>query len=125
MPAVHASAVLWCRDRVAIPSVETADTFASRALGLMGRAPLGAGRAIYLSPCRAIHTCFMRFALDLVFVDRAMRVVQIVRGVRPWRTASGGRAAHGGLELEAGWLGAEALREGDAVELREREKKDV
>ena len=118
MPLDRASAALWCRDHAVIPAVAIADTFAGRALGLMGRAPLGPGRALYLAPCHAIHTFFMRFALDLVFVDRGMRVVRIVRGVRPWRTASGGRAAHGVFELEAGGLAAEALREGDEVELR-------
>lgn len=83
-----------------------------RAWGLMGRAPLGRGRGLFLAPCPSIHTFFMRFDLDLIFVSRDLRVVRIVPSVAPWRMAWGGQGAWAVLELQAGWFPCERLTPG-------------
>jgi uncharacterized protein len=57
----------------------------ARLLGLAGLRTLAPGCALLLSSTRSIHTCGMRFALDLVWLDRDGRVVRTDRGVRPWR----------------------------------------
>lgn len=88
--------------RVLVAEVRTARGFPGRALGLMGRAPLAAGMGLRLAPCAAVHTGFMRFPLDLVFLDSAGRVVRVVRGARPWRVFRGGRGAVEVIETTAG-----------------------
>lgn len=87
-----------------ITGLEIADTFWKRALGLIGKPGLGQGRGLLLPRCRSIHTGFMRFTIDVIFLDRDNGVVKIVQGVKPWRMARGGRNAVSTLEIESGWL---------------------
>ncbi len=62
-----------------------AATFRARLLGLAGLGELDPGHALLLRRCRAVHTFGMRFALDLVFLDEAGRVIRLARGVPPGR----------------------------------------
>ncbi len=96
---------------------ERASGRVERMRGLLGRRALGPGAALVIERCGAVHTVGMRFALDLVFLDRAWRVVRVVRGVRAglpfvW----GGWRAARVVESEAGCLDAAALRPGDGLE---------
>jgi uncharacterized membrane protein (UPF0127 family) len=79
----------------------------SRMRGLMGRATLEPGEGLLLRPAPSIHTFFMRFAIDVVFVDAEMSVLRVVSNLRPWRAAAC-RGARAALELPAG----EARRRG-------------
>jgi len=87
-----------------------ADTALARMRGLLGRRALPTGEGILLRPAGSVHTAFMRFAIDAVFLDRDGTVVKIAHHLRPWKTA-GGRKAKAVLELPAG----EAERRGLAV----------
>ncbi len=98
-----------------IPDLVVAQRFHERLLGLMGRAPLGPGRGLHLHRCRAIHTCFMRFPLEVIFLDARNVVVRRLRYVRPWSLAWGGRQAASVIELEAGWLTPDAVAAGDRL----------
>lgn len=76
-----------------------------RLVGLLGCRALPPGSGLLIAPCGSVHTIGMRFALDLVFMDAAGRVVRTVAGVRPWRCAVwGGLAARQTLEVQSGWL---------------------
>lgn len=82
---------------------QVARTFVQRAKGLIGRRALAPGEGLLILRCNAIHTWFMRFAIDAVFLDRADRVVRVVRNIRPWRLfVFGGWRAVKVLELAAG-----------------------
>jgi uncharacterized membrane protein (UPF0127 family) len=106
------------KDGITLASrVEVADTAASRMVGLLGRSGLGRDAALHITPCNAIHTFFMRFALDLVFLDAGRRVVRLVRGVGPWRMVYGGPGAHSVIELESGWFPEGILKPGDTLAL--------
>jgi uncharacterized membrane protein (UPF0127 family) len=118
-------AALTLDERVVVDHVEIAATWFRRAFGLMGRTPLPAGHALYLTPCRCVHTFFMRFALDLIFLDGDGRVVRIARQVRPWRAAAGGRGTVGVVEMTAGWLPANVVHEGDRLQFRTNEAGDL
>ncbi len=86
--------------------------------GLLGRSELPAGHGLLIVPCRAIHTVGMRFALDLIFMDGAGRVLRSVAGVPPGRIMVwGGLRARQTLEVQAGWLDLAAL-EGARIEWR-------
>ena len=91
-------------------SCELADRPWRRFKGLIGRRRLEPGHGLMLRPAKSIHTCFMRFEIDAVFLDRGMRVVAVRERVRPWR-ATAAPGAHAVLELPAG----DARRRGVAV----------
>src|SRR5690606_831737 len=72
-----------------------------RLRGLLGGPRLAPGQALWLDPCRAIHTAGMRYAIDVAFVDGRGRVVRIIHGLRPWRWACCWRA-RSVVEMAAG-----------------------
>lgn len=87
-----------------MPHLETADDFWTRAIGLMGRSGLPPGHGLLITQCRSIHTCFMRFPLDIIFLDRDNRPIKVIQGIKPWRIAWGGWQACSVLEVQSGWL---------------------
>ena len=78
-----------------------AETAFARLRGLLGRSGLLSGQGLLLRPASSIHTAFMRFAIDAIFLDPADRIVKVAAELRPWRVAAckGARAV---LELPAG-----------------------
>jgi uncharacterized protein len=102
---------------------ELADRPLARMRGLMGRRGLPAGEGLLLRPAPSIHTGFMRFAIDAVFLDHSLRVLAVVEGVRPWRIASK-RSARAVLELPAGESARRGVKVGDRLELRDRRELD-
>lgn len=99
---------------VAVPLAWRADRWWTRLRGLLFRAPLdaGGGEGLLITPCASVHTLGMRYPLDLVFLDRAQRVVGWRQGVAPWRMAAC-RQATSTLELNAGALAAIQPRLGE------------
>lgn len=98
------------RKKVVANDVLVAATFWERAKGLLGERELPAGRALWIqgSPlvgCNSIHTFFMRFAIDAVFVDRDLVVRKVVREMGPWRMTVPVARGHSVFELSAGALG--------------------
>jgi uncharacterized membrane protein (UPF0127 family) len=96
--------------------VEVALTRSQRRKGLMGRNSLAPCSALVLAPCAAVHTMFMRFAIDVVFVDRGGRAVHIVPALAPWRAAMA-VSAHAVIELPAGTLAGREVSIGDSLYL--------
>jgi hypothetical protein len=92
--------------------------------GLMGRRGLPAGEGLLISPAPAIHTAFMRFPIDALFLDRDLLVLDIVERLGPWRFASK-RHARFVLELSAGECARRGVEVGDRLELRDRKVKEV
>ena len=88
-----------------------AETPLARLRGLLGRSGLPSGEGLLLRPAGSIHTAFMRFAIDAVFLNRANEVVKVAPQLRPWRTASC-RGARAVLELRAGEAAKRGLRPG-------------
>jgi len=90
------------RTSMAVASiVELAITRAARRRGLLGRDALDVSAGMMLAPCVSVHTAFMRFPIDVVFVDRDGVVRKIVRDLKPWRIAASPRA-YAAIELAAG-----------------------
>jgi uncharacterized membrane protein (UPF0127 family) len=90
------------RTTMAVASVvELAVTRADRRRGLLGRDALDLSAAIMLAPCVSVHTVFMRFPIDVMFVDRDGVVRKMVRDLKPWRMAASLRA-YAVIELAAG-----------------------
>jgi uncharacterized membrane protein (UPF0127 family) len=98
--------------------VEFARTEWSRFMGLMGRAELPAGDGLWIEPCNSIHMFFMRFAIDVLFLDRKRRVKKVMLNLRPWRISPIVFGARTTVELPAGTFKDRGLV-GRTLELRE------
>jgi uncharacterized protein len=103
----RADGQLVCRCRVA-------NSFASRFRGLMGVADLPAGSGLLLPGTSSVHTHFMRFPIDVVFLDSGWRIVSVVHGLRPWRLAAA-KGASSVLELASGECERLGLAQGDVL----------
>lgn len=111
------SQVLLKNGVLLIESLEIAGSFRARMTGLIGRRALLPGSALLIPSCGSVHTFFMRFSLDLAFLDGDGRVVRLVRNVPPFRIVFGGMRAMTTIEFAAGWLKEDAIQPGDIVTL--------
>ncbi|MHB1295726.1 MAG: DUF192 domain-containing protein [Anaerolineae bacterium] len=100
-----------------VESGRVADGFGTRLVGLIGRPALENGDGLLIAPCDSIHTCFMGFAIDAVYLNRAGEVVGIDEALRPWRIGRLHRKVRYVLELPAGAVRASDTRVGDALVL--------
>jgi uncharacterized membrane protein (UPF0127 family) len=106
--------------RTVAGEVEIADTSETRRRGLLGRTGLAPGAALIIAPCSAVHTFFMKFPIDVAFVDRSGHVVKTVCNLVPWRIA-GALRAWAVIEMAAGMLEARGVNVGDTLTLEARE----
>ncbi len=95
--------------------VEIADSFWTRFIGLQGRRDLATGHGLLIIPCASIHTCFVRFALDVIFLDATGCVLAVRRNVKPWRLAFAPRGTFAIFEQKAG--DTPSLESGTQLEL--------
>ncbi len=80
------------------------NTFFSRLIGLMFKKNLPKGTGIILKPCTQIHTCFMRFNIDVIFMDKDFKVLHIIENMPPWKISPLFLKARYTVELPAGTL---------------------
>jgi len=97
--------------------LEIARSSWARFMGLMGRAELPAGSGLLIEPCNSIHMFFMRFPIDVLFLDRERRVKRVLLSVKPWRISPVVFGARSVIELPAGTLNDRSL-EGELLEIR-------
>lgn len=95
-------------------AIDVADTSAKRATGLLKHTGLRPGEGLWIVPCEGVHTFFMKFALDLVYVDRKHVVRKVVGNVPPWRLSMC-LPAHSIVELPAGTIARTATVRGDRL----------
>jgi len=109
--------------RVAVPDLEVAVDSATRKKGLLGRVGLPDGSGLVIAPTNAVHTFFMRFPIDILFVTRAGEIVKLCPAVKAWRMAAALRA-YAVVELAAGGAALAGLQVGDRVAVRQRQSGD-
>jgi len=95
--------------------VRVASSFIDRLLGLMMRAGIREGGGIFITRSASIHSFFMRFRFDAVFIDADNRVTRIVPAMRQWWVAFGGRGAKDVIELPAGIAASTGTQPGDLL----------
>jgi hypothetical protein len=104
------------RGTVLATCLEVADTGQKRNKGLLGRKGLEPGGGLWIVPCESVHTFFMQFPIDLVYLDRKYRVKKVRHSVGPWRL-SACLSAHSILELPAGAIQSSQTQRGDTLEI--------
>jgi hypothetical protein len=95
-----------------------ADTHYARLVGLLRDKTLESGDGMWIVPCNSIHSIGMKFVFDAIFLDKNLRVVHLVREMKPWRISKMVFSAHSVLELPAGLISQTATELGDQFEMR-------
>lgn len=104
------------RNAVLGEAVDVADTSEKRRVGLLKHERLEPGEGLWIKPCESVHTFFMKFAIDLVYVDRKHKVRKVRKAVPPWRV-SACLTAHSIIELPAGTIERTGTQAGDELSI--------
>jgi uncharacterized membrane protein (UPF0127 family) len=107
----------WHDGRPLAARVTKADDAAARSKGLLGKTAMDADEAMWIVPCPMIHTFFMKFPIDVLFLKRDLRVARVIENLKPWRLSPWVLSAHSVLELKGGALRG-SVRAGDLLEMR-------
>lgn len=99
-------------------SAQIASSFFHRLKGLMLKKGMGGNEALIFYRATSIHTFFMRFSIDIVFLNRQMKVKRLVNSLSPWRAVAC-RGAYLTIELPAGKIAASNIDLGDELEIRD------
>ena len=104
------------RQTVLADAAELADTSAKRRAGLLKHERLEPGEGLWIVPCESVHTFFMKFPIDLVYLDKKRRVKKVRHAVPAWRL-SACLFAHSVIELRAGSARESGTVAGDELEI--------
>ena len=97
-----------------LSSVQQTETAWERTKGLLGRRGLEDGEGLLITPCNSIHTFFMTFPLDVVYLDREDKVVKLIEKLRPWRMSCCFRSAKV-LEVGSRFIATSGIKVGDQL----------
>jgi uncharacterized membrane protein (UPF0127 family) len=98
-------------------SIELAVTFLTRLKGLMFRAQLSQGGGLYLHPCKSIHTFFMKFPIDVLYLNKDWKIVGLEEQLQPGKIGRNVPGAVSVIELESGSIQKNSIKEGQIVKL--------
>lgn len=107
------------QQRSVVDELETAEALGARTRGLLGHQPLCSGQGMLIRPCRWIHTFGMAFAIDVLYVSKAWRVVAVSENLRPGRIDRPVPRAWFVVELAAGAIRDAGLKVGHRLEIQE------
>ncbi len=105
------------RGVVLADAAHSADTSEQRRTGLLKHTHLDPGDGLWIVPCESVHSFFMKFTIDVLYLDRQYRVKKIRPEMVPWR-ASARLTAHSVLELPAGTIARTGTQAGDQLEIK-------
>lgn len=103
--------------RILVGNLTVADSIFKRAKGLLGRTSLASDSGLLLKPCKAVHTFGMKFAIDIVFIDRGNRAIKVIKALKPNRMTAIYCNAATVLELSSGSTTEAQLAQGDYLEI--------
>lgn len=105
------------RGTVVADRARIASSSRDRNVGLLRTPEVAPGEGLWIERAPSIHMFFMRYAIDAIFVSKAMRVTKVVPNLRPWRIVPWARGARDCLELRAGWAAESDTQLGDELRL--------
>ncbi len=103
------------KDQVLISNLEIADSFFSRAKGLLGTKKLNQDQGLWIHQCNSIHTFFMNYTIDCIFIDKNLVVQKIFQNVKPYRMTLPVFKANSVIEVAAGVSNNWNLKSGDQL----------
>lgn len=99
--------------------IEVADNFLKRLRGLMGRKKLPQGHGLLIVPCNSVHMLFMKFPIDVIYVDENFVIKKIVKNLPTWSGLSICFGANAAFEFSAGEAKHLNLQVGDKFSLQD------
>ena len=99
-------------------NVTVADNLFSRMKGLLGKRDMMSGEALWIKPCISVHTCLMKFSIDVLFLSRRNHVIAAITNLQPNRMTRLYLKSASVLELPAGVLETTDTRVGDEIEIK-------
>ena len=105
------------QSQILAQTLHEATNFWQRAKGLIGETSLGPGEALWIHRCNSVHTWFMRFPIDVIFVDRHLVVKSICFDLPPWRLSPWTFSAHSVVEFASGQPVVRATNKGDQLDV--------
>ncbi len=96
-----------------LTQLELAESFWQRGKGLLGHSKLEFDQALWIKPCNNIHTMFMRFSIDCIFLDKKLVVQKIVNQVKPFRLIGPCWKSYSVIETTAGFAERKKIKVGD------------
>lgn len=103
------------KNEVILENIRLADTFLKRLIGLMGKSKLNSDEGLIIRPCNSIHTFFMKFNIDVVFIDSDFKIVDIYIDLAPWKISKIYKNAKFVIEGKAGSLAK--LKKGNQIKI--------
>lgn len=99
-----AQLILEKNQQVLCSKVSVADNVWSRTKGLLGTQSLPEGECLWIKKCNSIHTWFMNYPIDVIFVDDKLKVIKTYKNLRPWKITIPSLKAKSVFEMQSGWL---------------------
>lgn len=110
---------LWNRTQniLLVPHLEVATNFIDRGVGLLKKARLNEKEGLWINPCNSIHTFFMKFSIDCIFVTKDLVVDDLVQNVPPWKIVFPRWSSRSVFELPSGFISKSNVRKGDQLDV--------
>ncbi|TYQ17662.1 UNVERIFIED_CONTAM: hypothetical protein Cloal_0020 [Acetivibrio alkalicellulosi] len=103
------------KNTILASNCKVANTFFKRFLGLMFKKYLPLGQGLLITPCNSIHMFFMKFPLDIVFIDKGQTVVYTIENITPWKCSKIIKTSYSVLELPVGTIKNTQTTVGDKI----------
>lgn len=103
------------KNQILAPQLDVAENFMQRLAGLIPKKEITSGEGLWIKKCQSIHTLFMSFAIDCIFVDRDLQVKGLVKDIQPWRMTKFYFSADSVFELAAGSIEKFRVEMGDQL----------
>ena len=116
-PVTYLTARNVTRNVVLGQKIQAASSILQRAVGLLATPALASGEGLWLHPCTSVHTFFMRYPIDVLFLSKEGAVLE-QQTLKPWRVSRWVRKSDGVLELPAGMLERTGTAAGDRIEFQ-------
>jgi uncharacterized membrane protein (UPF0127 family) len=97
--------------------VIVAENFFDRLKGLLGKDNLPANTCIIISPCKSIHTFFMKFTIDVIFIDKNYKVIEIIKNIKPCKTSKYIKKAWAVIEISNDSIISSKVSVGEELEI--------
>lgn len=105
------------QNQILLSELCIAKSFRERLQGLLGSSELKENQGLFIHQCRSVHTCFMKYSIDCIFVDDQLEIKKLIRNLKPWRLTSVSWQSESVIEVAAGQVDRLQLKVGEVLDV--------
>lgn len=105
------------QNNLIVDDVKVAENFFTRSIGLLSRNALSENEGLLIKPCCSIHTLFMKFSIDVLFVNKKNEIIALYENVKPWRILPIHPTSYYVIELASGQISNKKIEKGDLIQI--------